>query len=84
MARKYGLPVRLTEINTLSNAGLYGTSNVFVAALWSLDAAFEVISWLPTMLSQHHPAAGWFGFGVGDLGGLLLAYMLLALHCRWH
>ncbi|WIA23785.1 hypothetical protein OEZ85_013468 [Tetradesmus obliquus] len=38
----YGKPLRVAEMNTISNSGRDGVSNVFAAALWTLDASLEV------------------------------------------
>lgn len=40
--RSYGKPLRVAEMNTISNSGRRGVSDVFAAALWTLDASFEV------------------------------------------
>jgi hypothetical protein len=42
VSRSWGKPLRVAEMNTISNSGRDGVSNVFSAALWTLDAAFEV------------------------------------------
>jgi len=42
VAGKHGKPLRVAEANTISNSGKDGVSNVFAAALWTLDAALEV------------------------------------------
>lgn len=38
----YGVPLRVAEMNTISNSGRVGVSNVFAAAIWTLDGCFEV------------------------------------------
>eukprot|EP00878_Enallax_costatus_P009834 GHUV01010268.1.p1 GENE.GHUV01010268.1~~GHUV01010268.1.p1 ORF type:complete len:631 (+),score=180.97 GHUV01010268.1:56-1948(+) len=38
----FGIPLRIAEMNTVSNSGRVGVSNVFAAALWTLDGCFEV------------------------------------------
>jgi len=38
----YGTPLRVAEMNTISNSGRMGVSNVFSSALWTLDSALEV------------------------------------------
>jgi len=40
--QRFNLPLRITEVGSLSNSGLVGTSDVFAAALWTLDACLEV------------------------------------------
>lgn len=41
-SQSYGIPLRVAEMNTISNSGRVGVSNVFAAALWTLDGCFEV------------------------------------------
>jgi hypothetical protein len=43
LGRKNGLPVRLTEINSVTCGGLRGVSNTFATALWAPDALFELV-----------------------------------------
>jgi hypothetical protein len=42
-ARRVGLPVRLTEINSVTCGGRKGVSNTFATALWAPDALFELL-----------------------------------------
>ena len=42
MSKRWGKPLRVAEMNTISNSGRDGVSNVFAAALWTLDGCFEV------------------------------------------
>jgi hypothetical protein len=42
VAAKYGKPLRVAEMNSISNSGRDGVSNVFASALWTLDGCFEV------------------------------------------
>ena len=42
LARKAGLPMRLTEINSITCGGLTDVSNTFATALWAPDAIFEL------------------------------------------
>jgi len=42
VSNRYGKPLRVAEMNTISNSGRDGVSNVFAAALWTLDGCFEV------------------------------------------
>jgi hypothetical protein len=44
VAREAGLPLRLTEINSVTCGGLEGVSNTFATALWAPDALFEVMN----------------------------------------
>ena len=44
VARQAGLPLRLTEINSVTCGGLEGVSNTFATALWAPDALFEVMN----------------------------------------
>ena len=43
VARRAGLPLRVTEINSVTCGGLPGVSNTFAAALWAPDALFELM-----------------------------------------
>lgn len=42
-ARGAGLPLRLTEINSVTCGGRRGVSNTFASALWAPDALFELL-----------------------------------------
>jgi hypothetical protein len=42
LARNAGLPVRLTEINSVTCGGVAGVSDTFATALWAPDALFEL------------------------------------------
>ena len=42
MSKQTGKPRRVAEMNSISNSGREGVSNVFASALWTLDASFEV------------------------------------------
>jgi hypothetical protein len=42
VARSAGLPVRLTEINSVTCGGLAGVSDTFATSLWAPDALFEL------------------------------------------
>lgn len=44
LARKAGLSVRLTEINSVTCGGTLGVSNTFATALWAPDALFELMN----------------------------------------
>jgi hypothetical protein len=43
LARRAGLPVRVTEFNSVTCGGLAGVSNAFATALWAPDASFELL-----------------------------------------
>ncbi len=43
VARAAGLPLRLTELNSVSCGGRPGVSNTFATGLWAPDALFEVL-----------------------------------------
>lgn len=43
VATRAGLPVRLTEINSVTCGGRQGVSNTFATALWAPDALFELL-----------------------------------------
>ena len=42
VARRHGVPLRITECNSISGGGNVGVSDVYAAALWSLDTALEM------------------------------------------
>ena len=52
------MPVRLTEVNSISGGGLDGTSNVFAAALWTADLAFEYAKAGVESISMHWGVGG--------------------------
>jgi hypothetical protein len=43
LAHNAGLPLRMTELNSISCGGLPGVSNSFATALWAPDALFELL-----------------------------------------
>lgn len=43
LARRAGLPFRLTEINSVTCGGKPGVSDTFATALWAPDALFELV-----------------------------------------
>ena len=43
VARRAGLALRLTEVNSVTCGGLVGVSNTFATALWAPDALFELM-----------------------------------------
>jgi hypothetical protein len=43
-ATRAGLPLRLTEINSVTCGGRSGVSNTFATALWAPDALFELLN----------------------------------------
>lgn len=43
IARRAGLPVRVTEFNSVTCGGRPGVSNTFATALWAPDAGFELL-----------------------------------------
>jgi hypothetical protein len=43
VARRAGLPLRVTEFNSVTCGGMSGVSNSFATALWAPDAAFELL-----------------------------------------
>lgn len=42
LGRKHRVPLRITESNSISGGGNVGVSDVYAAALWSLDTALEM------------------------------------------
>ncbi len=43
LAHRAGLPLRLTELNSVTCGGIPGVSNTFATALWAPDALFELL-----------------------------------------
>jgi hypothetical protein len=43
LARRHGLPLRLTEVKSVSCGGAHGVSDAFASALWAPDAMFELM-----------------------------------------
>jgi hypothetical protein len=43
-AAAYGLPVRVSELNSLYHWGQRGASDAFVAAVWAADVCFEFLA----------------------------------------
>jgi hypothetical protein len=43
IAHRVGLPLRLTEMNSVTCGGKRGVSNTFATALWASDALFELL-----------------------------------------
>jgi hypothetical protein len=43
VARRAGLPLRMTELNSVTCGGREGVSNSFATALWAPDALFELL-----------------------------------------
>jgi hypothetical protein len=43
LAQRAGLPLRLTELNSVNCGGVSGISNTFVTALWAPDILFELL-----------------------------------------
>jgi Glycosyl hydrolase family 79 C-terminal beta domain len=43
LARRAGLPLRVTELNSVTCGGRRGVSNTFATALWAPDALFELL-----------------------------------------
>ena len=43
LARRAGLPLKLTELNSVTCGGRPGVSNTFATALWAPDALFELL-----------------------------------------
>jgi hypothetical protein len=49
VSKSWGKPLRIGEINSISNSGRANVSDVFAAALWALDACFEVGRWTASL-----------------------------------
>ena len=75
-ARRAGLPVRLTEINSVTCGGRNGVSNTFATALWAPDALFELLKAGATSAAVHvRDNSINMAFSLTDHG--LVAYPLL-------
>lgn len=52
-AHRAGLPLRLSELNSVTCGGLAGLSNTFATALWAPDALFELLQAGVSAVSVH-------------------------------
>ncbi len=79
-ADKQGLPVAITEINTISNGGMRGISNTFGAALWTSDILFQsALLGIKQLQFQEVPGA-WYA-SINPKGApTILYYGLLFFH----
>eukprot|EP00878_Enallax_costatus_P034364 GHUV01038097.1.p1 GENE.GHUV01038097.1~~GHUV01038097.1.p1 ORF type:complete len:247 (+),score=78.06 GHUV01038097.1:331-1071(+) len=68
VSTSFGKPLRVAEMNTISNSGKEGVSNVFAAALWTLDATFEVAAAGAVGINLHQ------GAGQNHYAALLRTY----------
>lgn len=86
-AHRRGIPFRVDEMNAVTCGGVWGVSNSFASALWSLDAMFAVLrsgadgvnvqtSPFPGTPNQlftfRHPAGHWVGSVRPEYYGLLM------------
>ncbi|MGD0940010.1 MAG: glycosyl hydrolase family 79 C-terminal domain-containing protein [Terracidiphilus sp.] len=69
----YGLPFRMGELSSISDAGVAGISNAFESALWSMDTMFEYanvgvdgVNWEASNGNYDEP----FTFGNTTLSGI--------------
>ncbi|HWC86387.1 MAG TPA: hypothetical protein VG388_07605 [Solirubrobacteraceae bacterium] len=53
VAHRAGLPLRLTELNSVTCGGVPGISNTFATALWAPDALFELVRAGVSAVSVH-------------------------------
>lgn len=53
VSTRAGLPVRLTELNSVTCGGRQGVSNTFATALWAPDALFELLHAGATSAAVH-------------------------------
>lgn len=73
-ARSHHIPLRIDEMNSISCGGQRGLSDSYAAALWALDALYEMarvgvggvnIHTAPNAINEvfrfHHSSAGWTG-----------------------
>lgn len=76
-AHRAGLPVRLSELNSITCGGVSGISNTFATALWAPDALFELLHAGVSAVNVHVRAAAInaaFSLGHGGLYARPLLY----------
>ncbi len=80
LAHRAGLPLRMTELNSVTCGGLAGVSNAFATALWAPDALFELLQAGVHGVNVHVRADainGAFTLSRGGLGARPLLYGLI-------
>ncbi len=81
MGRRAGVPVRLTELNSVTCGGRSGVSDAFATALWAPDALFELLHAGVAGVNIHVRAQtvnGAFTIGSRGLDARPLLYGLIA------
>jgi hypothetical protein len=80
LAHRSGLPLRLTELNSVACGGMNGLSNSFATALWSADTLFELMAAHVDGVNIHvraYPVNAAFAFGRRGLNARPLLYGML-------
>ncbi len=80
LAHRAGLPLRLTELNSVTCGGVPGISNTFATALWAPDALFELLHAGLDGVNVHvreHPINGAYAFDTGGLVARPLLYGMI-------
>jgi hypothetical protein len=81
IARRRGVPVLVTELNSVTCGGRRGVSNAFASALWAPDALFELLRAGAAGVNIHVRARAVnaaFALGPGGLDAKPLLYGLIA------
>ncbi len=79
LAHRAGLPLRLTELNSVTCGGVRGISDTFATALWAPDALFELLRAGVDGVNVHvrdHPINGAYAF---DARGLIARPLLYGM-----
>jgi hypothetical protein len=71
-----GLRLRVSEANSAVGGGRAGLSNVFAAALWTADAAFEFAAAGAAGINMHWGVGGKFGHGGPSYTGVQTNFRL--------
>jgi hypothetical protein len=79
LARKAGLPFRLTELNSVTCGGRAGVSDTFATALWAPDAPFELLRAKVDAVNVHIRASTIHAAFVVTKHGLLARPLLYGL-----
>ncbi|WP_205698098.1 hypothetical protein [Conexibacter sp. SYSU D00693] len=69
LGRLYGIPVRITEANSVSCGGLHQVSDVFASTLWSLDYAYTMALTGIEGINFHASPAFYRPFTAGHFNG---------------
>jgi hypothetical protein len=80
IAHRAGMPLRVTEFNSVTCGGKPGVSNTFATALWAPDAGFELLRAGAQSIDLHarqNTINGPFSFNAGGLEARPLLYGLI-------